>query len=189
MVRHYDFDSSRVGLIEDAIQVGADIFKFATSIFGKDEVANYPIKLSSTLESLKRDAISEVGMVVVNGTVFGTPPTTVEQAKIMLGKAKAQYDRYFAIQAGRPGYQTLVMFHGDTIKLLEAYIAAGGKMPQTTYPGGSLPTGGGTYIPPTTPGSGSNFFTNTGLFGLPNWVLLGGGAFAVYYFTKKKRRR
>jgi hypothetical protein len=180
MARHYDFQ--RIGVIDDAVALATDIFKGLTTLFGGDQVPNYPVKKASTLASLAASVKEWVGGVM--------PPTSVEMAKEMLARAVARQAYEDSIGHGYGdgvGWDTLQMLYDEVITALKQYIASAGQAYNPTA-GTGLPTSPQPTPTLTTPVYGSSFFTDKGLFGLPNWVTMGGAAFALYYFTKKKRR-
>lgn len=156
----YQYQKNTVGIVDDVISVAKDIFTFASNIFGKDQVPNYPIKSGNTFEKLKG---------IVQSNVPG-PPTSVDHAKQLLSMAQS------ALQAEQGGSgsanQTIKMMYQEVINALQAYINTGGQVYQ---PGGS---GQNPYpVPPLTAGA----------FGIsPTMLLIGGGA-AIYFLTRKRR--
>lgn len=196
-------DNAGIGFVEElASEVTATGFEnftnFISDIFGGDDVPNYPVKESSTFNSLKASVIEWVGMVVYNGGVVeGTPPRTIEEAKIMLAKAIKRKNEETALGHGYGdgvGWDTLQMLYDETIRALQSYINQGGAQTpfptQTTYPQTTLP-GQTTYpqtpLPGDYPTGEKNFLNSSLLFGIPNWVLIAAGA--AYYFSRKRSPR
>lgn len=194
MARAYDFLSASlptVGVIDPGVvvNVASSVIDFASQIFGKDAVPDYPIKSGNTYNSLKASIIEWVGVVAPKGIFEPAPPASVEAARVMLAKAIKRKAEETALGHGTGdgvGWDTLQMLYAETITSLEAFIRQGGinytagsQYPQTTLPGQTSPY----------PMQQGNFLTNTGLLGLPNWVTLGGAAAAIYFMTRKKRRR
>lgn len=156
-----------VGVIDPGVvvNVASSVFAFVKSILGKDEVANYPIKLKSTLDSLASSVAFHVGTM---------PPSSVADAKIMLQKAitrKAYEDSIGHGYGDGPGWDTLQMLYEEIIAALQIFIDSGGK------------PGGNNYVPT------GNFLTDTSLFGLPNWLTIGGAAVGLYFLTRKSGGR
>lgn len=158
----YEYKKNNIGAV-DVVAIATDIFQFASNIFGKDEVPNYPIKSGNTFEKLKG---------IVQSNVPG-PPTSVEHAKQLLQMAQS------ALQAEQGGSgsanQTIKMMYQEVIAALQQYINSGGQVYQPTPGTGGQ---GPVYVPPQTAGA----------FGInPTMLLLLGGGAAVYFLTKKKR--
>lgn|SRR5574341_779010 len=169
-----------LGVIDPATATAAitTFFSTVSSLFGGDKVPNYPIKLQSTLDSLKASVIEHVGTL---------PPTSVEDAKIKLQKAIARQAYEDSIGHGwgdGPGWDTLMMLYDEVIAGLRNYIATGG---------GSVPFGGGSTPTTTTlPGGSLPTTQQPGGFGRfiqDNPLLVAGAAVGIVYFVTRKKRR
>lgn len=149
--------------VGEFVSIVSDIISFASNIFGKDNVPNYPIKSGNTFEKLKN---------IVQTNVPG-PPTSVEHAKQLLQMAQ----QALAAEQGGSGSanETIKMMYQEVINALQQYINTGGQIYQP------LPGSGGTnpvYVPPS---------QTAGAFGLSPTVLLLAAGAGVYFLTRKKR--
>lgn len=193
MPNHMDFfraSSKRVGVIDPGVvvNVATSVIDFASSIFGKDAVPDYPIKSGSTYTSLKASVIEWVGVVAPKGRFEPAPPSSVDQAKIMLAKAIKRKNEEIQLGHGYGdgvGWDTLQMLYDETIRSLQVFIEQGGL--SSTYSSGTFPTGtlptGTTYPYPTQTGSGFGQFIKS------NPLLVAGGVAAIIYFITRKKRR
>lgn len=178
-MRHYDFQQ-KIGFVDPATAgtVITAVVGFFKS-FG-DKVPNYPIKSTNTLQKLRDEVMRNVNL----------PPASVADARIQLDRAKAALQR--EMSGSGVANESIRMMYNEVIAALTNYINSNGSSTVPTTPGGG---GGSTTLPTNTNPSGGyiapkgNFLTDTSLLGLPNWLTLGGAAFAAYYFTRKKSRR
>lgn len=178
---HYNFLQARLGAIdpEVAANVVNSVFDFAQTLFGKDQVPNYPIKSGNTYQKL-------IG--IVNENVPG-PPTSVAHAKELLQKAIDARAWEVANGNGRSANQTIIMMYDEVIRALQAYISKGGGVYVPSTPGSGSGSGTGQPVQTTQdpyfnqgPGLTAGVSTNT-------LLLIGGAAAVVYFLTRKKGRR
>jgi len=162
----YDNDFTKsIGFVDPAT-VATAVSLLSTFIKSSDQVPNYPIKSRATLDRLKASVLEHVGQL---------PPTSVEQANIMLQKAIESQARETSIGHGKGdgvGWDTLQMLYDETIEALKKYIASKG--------GTITPNESGSGL---APGAGAG----AGLFGSSNiilWIAVAGVAFLLL----RKRR-
>lgn len=186
-----------VGVVPWA-EVAQGALSIVTNIFGGDKVPNYPVKETSTFDSLKKSLREDWVGTVAPGGNFEIVPSSIAEAQSMLAKAKKRKQEEIALGHGYgdgPGWDTLQMLYDETIKALELFIQAAGNI-QAGVPvtPGDLTAGASTksWLPLALGAGAILLLMNRGkrrsVSGISNKTLLiGGGAIALLLLMKKKK--
>lgn len=156
----FPHNDNNLGFIDPEVAVNV-ITSFINIVKGGDQVPNYPVKSQATLDSLKASIAKQIPL----------PPRDLADAQRIL--AIAYHERELSVARGTDrATLTAIQLTDEIIDSLKYYIQSHGGNPNATV---------------TELTAGAN--TEQGKIGLTPLLLVGGGAVALWLYSKRRSRK